>query len=342
MDAARFTALARSLAGRGTRRGVLRGLAGGVLGVVAIDAADARRGRRKRKRSKGPGSRPDRGKGGRGGHPPGPGAARCTVCDDPDDCPFTSIQAAINAARAGTTITVCKGRYKEDITISKSLTLAAAPGDDVELVGSGKTSVVTVRNIVTLQGLEITGGGGTFMGGFRNGGGIYNQGRLTLINLTIQDNKADRGAGIFNDHGTLTVTNGSRVVENEAAGFGGGLTNLSGAVTISGESHVEDNKAPQGGGIVNVTAIRDRFATLTIDGSVIANNTATGRGANSDGGGILNRSGGVTLRSSKVVGNEADGRGGGIANVDGGTVALDAQSAVRENTPDNCFGTPAC
>src|SRR5687767_3198260 len=137
MDASRIDRLAQTLAGPGSRRRLLRGLAGGVLGVVATDAADARRGRRKGKRSKAPRSRPDGGNapplGGGSGHPPEPGAANCTVCKNGRDCPFSSIQAAINAARAGATVTVCDGTYKEAIAIGKNLTLAAAAGDNVNV-----------------------------------------------------------------------------------------------------------------------------------------------------------------------------------------------------------------
>jgi hypothetical protein len=174
MDAARFAALTGSLLPRGTRRGLLRGLAGGALWMMVATDADARGGRRRGRPLKPPGhpldddpeghggrgDRHDRdaeghtgGDGGNGGNsgdahgghggnngggnsgdaPPMSGAANCTVCDDEDECPSTSIQAAIAAARAGSTIVICKGHYNEDITISKSLTLAAAPGAKVEL-----------------------------------------------------------------------------------------------------------------------------------------------------------------------------------------------------------------
>src|SRR5260370_28677428 len=41
---------------------------------------------------------------------------------------FHSIQNAVNAARPGDTIHVCKGRYPEQVVVRKSVTLAGADG----------------------------------------------------------------------------------------------------------------------------------------------------------------------------------------------------------------------
>ena len=71
-------------------------------------------------------------------------AATHTVDDDKADCPaatFTSIQAAVDAAASGDTITVCAGDYAEGtgapgtngITITKSLTLKGAGADLVSI-----------------------------------------------------------------------------------------------------------------------------------------------------------------------------------------------------------------
>ena len=71
-------------------------------------------------------------------------AATHTVDDDKADCPaatFTSIQAAVDAAATGDTITVCAGDYAEGtgapgtnaVTITKSLTLKGAGADLVTI-----------------------------------------------------------------------------------------------------------------------------------------------------------------------------------------------------------------
>src|SRR5579864_861312 len=57
--------------------------------------------------------------------------AKYTVCSA--GCPFTSIQAGINAASSGAIITIGPGQYAENITVSKPVTLSGA--------GSKKTVV---------------------------------------------------------------------------------------------------------------------------------------------------------------------------------------------------------
>ena len=71
-------------------------------------------------------------------------AATITVDDDKVDCPaatFTSVQAAVDAAAPGDTITICAGDYSEGtgapgtnaVTITKSLTLKGAGADRVSI-----------------------------------------------------------------------------------------------------------------------------------------------------------------------------------------------------------------
>ena len=48
---------------------------------------------------------------------------RCTVCDDDDECPFQSVQAAVDAATPGSVITICEGTYRENIVIAKDVEL---------------------------------------------------------------------------------------------------------------------------------------------------------------------------------------------------------------------------
>jgi hypothetical protein len=71
-------------------------------------------------------------------------AATFTVDDDKADCPaaaFTSVQAAVDAASPGDTVTICKGEYVEGsgaagtsaLTITKNLTLKGAGADLVTI-----------------------------------------------------------------------------------------------------------------------------------------------------------------------------------------------------------------
>ena len=96
---------------------------------------------------------------------PGPvSAATYTVCDE--ECSFTSIQQAINAAAEGDTILVRPGFFNEAITIDKPLTLLGAqsgiapvgdPRDPAESTISAEFPITITASDVTVDGFEITG-----------------------------------------------------------------------------------------------------------------------------------------------------------------------------------------
>ncbi|MEX2237549.1 MAG: right-handed parallel beta-helix repeat-containing protein [Dehalococcoidia bacterium] len=88
-----------------------------------------------------------------------------------------------------------------------------------------------------------------------------------------------------------------------------------------------DPTSGDGGGILN-----DIGAELTISGSSIKNNSATG-GVNGEGGGIYNRQGEVSLSGSTISGNEVDDDGGGIFN--NGTLSV-TTSTISGNS--SCCG----
>jgi len=158
---------------------------------------------------------------------------------------------------------------------------------------------------------------------FEDGGGIYNHGRLALINSIVSGNTAAKyGGGIVNGRGTATATiTNSTILDNAACQAGGGIYNGAhdGMVTLTlSNSTVSYNTvgfclqatsipakdtAP-GGGIYN-TSLATR---LTITNSTISDNTTF----NGPGGGIYNQ-GPLTLTNSTVSGNKSSFVGGGIA-----------------------------
>ena len=150
------------------------------------------------------------------------------------------------------------------------------------------------------------------------GGGIYNDGGLTLNNSAFSYNKGTYdGGGVYND-GTATV-NGATFKGNTAED-GGGWYNED-VLTMTGGSF-SNNTAEDGAGLYNVYE-------ATIDTSTLQQNTA------SDAGGGLYEDGTVAhLSNSKIVYNHAPtGEGGGIYNND--TVTLTG-TTVRFNTVNNC------
>ena len=206
------------------------------------------------------------------------------------------------------------------LLIDSNLTINGPGASALTIDGNGESVIFKVAGgkTVTISGLTITNGNadeGQYGGGIDNngtltisnstisgnsaaefGGGIYTNGTLTISNSTIAGNSAAiHGGGIIN-YGPLTISN-STIAGNSAVNEGGGIYN-NGTLTIS-NSTISGNSAVYGGGLYN-------YDTLTISNSTISGNSAV------NGGGI-NNSGTLTISNSTISGNSAD-YGGGIRN----------------------------
>jgi hypothetical protein len=162
--------------------------------------------------------------------------------------------------------------------------------DRVFMIHAGRTT--TLSDITIRNGYRVAGGSG-------RGGGIYNDGTLTLTDSTVSGNSADIGGGIINSLGTLAVTN-SRITDN-SANYGGGFQNASGAMTMTNRTLSGNSAGITGGGIYN-------DYVLTVMNSTLSDNSAL------DGGGIYNDNDStLTVTNSTLSGNSAN-YGGGIFN----------------------------
>jgi len=75
-----------------------------------------------------------------------------------------------------------------------------------------------------------------------SGGGIYNDAsKLTLTGVSINGNTATWGAGILNDHGTTTLNGGTSISGNSATKSGGGIYNIDGGKVINNGGTVTGN-----------------------------------------------------------------------------------------------------
>jgi CSLREA domain-containing protein len=161
--------------------------------------------------------------------------------------------------------------------------------------------------LVDVSGVAFRNGQVT-TGTFR-GGGITNDGMLTLDNCVIAGNGADTtfvGGGIYNSSGTLTLNN-STVANNTlgTSSYGGAGIASFGPMTIINSTisgNVVAASLGYGGGILNGDV-------ATVIGSTISGNHAV------LGGGISSRSGGSTLNliNTTISANSSDGSGGGLA-----------------------------
>jgi CSLREA domain-containing protein len=176
---------------------------------------------------------------------------------------------------------------------------------------------ITLGNSVTLSGLTISNGSVTGDGG----GGVINDGTLTITNCVISGNTAVSGGGVFNHGGTLTISN-STIDHNLATSSGGGIANggesQSPILTVS-NSTISNNSAQSfsGGGIYNI-------AHASLVNSTISTNSSV------NGGGIGNFNP-MTLTNVTVTGNSANDVGGGIYNPGIGIINF-GNSLIAGNT----------
>jgi len=239
---------------------------------------------------------------------------------------YKSIAAAI--ADAGcTTIELEAGVYNEHLTIDRAVTIRGPRLGSAVIDGGGTDRVltVTVNGDAYISRVSIYNGNHSLGGGIRNegtltlshvsvrdnvspassGGGIYNQGTLVIENdSTIYNNTSQHGGGIYNSGGEVTISD-STVISNAATNqSGGGIYNFNGPLAIS-DSDILSNTAATGG-----AGVCSENGTLTVTGSVVMSNTA-GSLDTHRGGGIHNYNGSLFIRDSTIAANTA-GCGGGV------------------------------
>jgi predicted outer membrane repeat protein len=136
--------------------------------------------------------------------------------------PKASIEDALDIAKSGDTIQVAEGIYYETLHINKNITLIGNNQNGTFIEGEYTENCVNIleNNEVIIKDLTIRNGKTKHSGG----GGINNQGSLTLQNILITNNTANNGGGIYNK-GILTLQN-TKITDNTAEYNGGGIYNV--------------------------------------------------------------------------------------------------------------------
>jgi hypothetical protein len=244
---------------------------------------------------------------------------------------FATIQAAVDAANDGDTITIAPGTFAGGVAIDVSVDVRGAGAGATTISGGapvltlGKEFAATEPTI-SISRVTITGGLNSSVPdhAVTQGGGVripQAAGFTTGATVTISDSVVSEntvasqqllptgfcgpsdcsfasGGGIFNE-GTLTLVN-TRVSDNQAG--------APGSVTV----------VARAGGIMNT-----RRGRLTLRHSFVTDNRALGSppyGAQADGGGI-DSNGPITIEDSVVSGNSA-ALSSTIATNDFGPVAI--------------------
>lgn len=234
--------------------------------------------------------------------------------------PFATLYKAVAVAKE--CYELIEGDYiikvQDTITESQNIVVEDVPGltiagkvpedssDTKQVNGNGKS--ITFKCNTTLKNLEFK----SFETSSTSAGPvtIYNGTEVEAEYVKVTDctNTSGHGGGIYND-GTLTLTNCTisgckATADSSSNGWGGGIYNSYGSSLTLEESTVEDNEAAHGGGI-----FIDNGCTAQITDSIIQSNTAKSTVSTGMGGGIFVNDGGFLTLSgsgSKVIQNTAD------------------------------------
>jgi parallel beta-helix repeat protein len=141
---------------------------------------------------------------------------------------YASIQAAINAASGGDTITVGSGTYYENLLVSKAITLKAAPGTSPVIDAQGKNSGLQVSAGATIEGFKVRNAGPSYSGFYVTGSGV------TLSDNTI----SGCGWGIYLKSASNNKLMGNVVTGSTTNGIGlyGSSNNVITGSTTSGNA----------------------------------------------------------------------------------------------------------
>ena len=258
-------------------------------------------------------------------------AGALTVVNTNDSGPG-SLRQALADANDGDTIGFAVsgaiGLTSGELLVDKDVTISGPGADNLAVDGNAKSRVfhITTGRTVVISGLTISNGfvTGDFPDGI--GAGIYNDhATLTVDDCVISGNLATSGAGIYND------------------AYNPGKTGDNAVLTVNNSIFSANVSSSGGGGIYSFVFHRGE-AVLTINNSAFTGNSA---GNDSSGGGIGNASFDVptqaraTLTNCIFSGNSAGFEGGGIFNYGLGkglsTIQVDS-STLSENSAEQGGG----
>jgi hypothetical protein len=127
--------------------------------------------------------------------------------------------------------------------------------------------VVAPNANATISGITIANGYG--YDPYVVGGGIVNNGTLTVSNSTFFGNTAYYYGGAIYNAGTLTVNNSTFSGNTASCCSGGGIINNGATLTVSNSTFSGNTATYRGGGIYELNG------TLTLSNSIVAGNTTT-------------------------------------------------------------------
>ncbi len=207
-----------------------------------------------------------------------------------------------------------------DLDITDALTITGASISATIIDGNLLDRVFEIRDFISVSMSDLTIRRGSFDD---KGGGILNEGYLSLTDVNVLNNDAKHGGGIYSlKDSSLTITGGS-IGNNTADEDGGGIHVKDSSIgAIITNVTIRSNSATNGGGGMFIEA-----SALTITGTTFNGNSAE------EGGGLYNKKGSTqTLTNNTLSGNSATSLGGSIF-AEGGNLSLTNITITNNSAP---------
>lgn len=236
---------------------------------------------------------------------------------------FATLQAAVNAARNGDTITIAPGTYAGGVTIDVSVTIAGAGAGSTVIRGGGPVLTIgtygaSAEPTVSITGVTITGG--------------VARSSPESMPFAGQDGVIARGGGVE--------------IPPNADRTGGATVTISNSVitgNLADPTHALPLGPPCPGGVSCPFAQAagggvDNWGTLTLVNTTVSKNrigSATGLAAvvsDADGGAIANQLGALKVTNSTISGNQASATAPNGRFADSGGMFLDGGSITMSNS----------
>ena len=269
------------------------------------------------------------------------------VTSGADDGSAGTLRSQVASATVGSTITFDASVTNVtlttgQITIDKSLTITGNGQSTTTINGNanGRIFDVTTGNF-NLNNIGLTNGLADNGGAIQLNGSNLTLSLVFISNCTANGTSGSGGAILVGPNSTLTASLStlSGNISNRAGGAievtAGTTTTLTGVNLMNNNAGVSPaTAAPGNGGALHVTGA----AIVNITGGTISNNVAA-----SEGGGLWNGAGTMTVNGSTISSNTASGvaadnGGGGVYNLNNGTLTI-TNATISSNIANGTAGS---